>query len=121
VTGEAVWHNHLTTFHLSQAAGEYRRIHRLRPSVRHFALWQLARVLERLQRRRPADERAMDCTYADGSAIPTADVEAVREAVWRHLVVVPWRRGDVLAIDNYAVAHGRLPFRGPREIAVCWA
>ena len=120
-TGEAVWHNHLTTFHPSQAAGEYRRIHRLRPSIRHLAFWQLARVLEGLQRRRPSEDRAMDCTYADGSEIPLADVEAVRDAVWRHLVVVPWRRGDVLAIDNFAVAHGRLPYRGPREIAVCWA
>jgi alpha-ketoglutarate-dependent taurine dioxygenase len=48
-------------------------------------------------------------------------MEAVRDAVWRHLVTFTWRRGDVLAIDNFAVAHGRLPYRGRREIAVCWA
>ena len=35
--------------------------------------------------------------------------------------VFPWRRGDVLAIDNFAVSHGRLPDSGPREIAVAWA
>ena len=49
------------------------------------------------------------------------DVEAVLDAVWRNLVVFPWRRGDVVAIDNFAVAHGRLPYDGPRAIAVCWA
>jgi alpha-ketoglutarate-dependent taurine dioxygenase len=120
-TGERLWHNHSTTFHLSQAEGEYRRIFRMRPTLRHLALWQLARILERIQRRRPADDLAMHCTYADGAEIPRADMEAVRDVVWRHLVSFPWRRGDVLAIDNYAVAHGRLPYRGRREIAVCWA
>ena len=121
VTGEPAWHNHVTTFHTSQAEGEYRRIHALRPTLRHFALLQLARVLGRLQSRKPVDERAMECTWADGTEIPAADVEAVREAVWKHLVVVPWRRGDVVAIDNFAVSHGRLPYRGPRNIAVAWA
>jgi len=121
VTGEPVWHNHVTTFHTSQAVGEYRRIFGLRPTLRHLALWQLARVLGALQARKPVDERAMECTWADSSEIPDADVEAVREAVWKHLVVVPWRRGDVVAIDNYAVSHGRLPYRGPRNVAVAWA
>ena len=27
----------------------------------------------------------------------------------------------VFAIDNFAVSHGRLPFQGPRSVAVCWA
>jgi alpha-ketoglutarate-dependent taurine dioxygenase len=120
-SGTPLWHNHVTTFHVSQAAGEYRRIQALRPSLKHFLLLQLARMLEALQRRKPADERAMHCTHADGSEIADADVEAVRDAVWRNLVIVPWQRGDVVAIDNYAVSHGRLPYSGPREIAVCWA
>jgi hypothetical protein len=63
----------------------------------------------------------MHCTHLDGSQIPDADIEAVLDAVWKHLVVVPWRLGDVVAIDNFAVSHGRLPYRGPREVAVCWA
>lgn len=121
VTGERVWHNHANTFHLSQAAGEYARIHALRPTWKHWGLWQLARALEALQRRKPADQLAMQCTHADGSEIPRADLEAVRDAIWKHLVIVPWRRGDVVAIDNYSVSHGRLPYAGPREVAVCWA
>ena len=121
VTGEPAWHNHVTTFHISQAAGEYRRIRALRPTLAHFALWQLARALEALQRRKPVEERAMECTWADGTEIPTAALEAVRDAVWKHLVAVPWRRGDVVAIDNFAVSHGRLPYRGPRSVAVAWA
>lgn len=121
VTGEPAWHNHSTTFHVSQAAGEYARIYAMRPTLKHFALLQLARVLESLQRRKPADERAMHCTWADGTEIPAADMEAVRDAVWKHLVVVPWQRGDVVAIDNFSVSHGRLPYAGPRNVAVAWA
>ena len=121
VTGVRVWHNHVTTFHPTQAAAEYRRIYGLRPTWRHLALWNVAGLLERVQRRRDPDELAMHCTYGDGGEIPVADLEAVRDAVWRHMVAFSWQRGDVLAIDNYAVSHGRLPYRGPRQIAVCWA
>jgi hypothetical protein len=63
----------------------------------------------------------MHCTYGDGSPIPDADMRAVREAFWRNMVFPKWQRGDVVAIDNHAVAHGRMPYRGPRRIAVAWA
>jgi alpha-ketoglutarate-dependent taurine dioxygenase len=122
ITGAEVWHNHLTTFHAAAAAAEYRRIHALRPTLRHWLFLQLARAMATVQQwTRSADDLSMHCTYADGGAIADADVEAVLDAVWRNLVVFPWRRGDVVAIDNYAVAHGRLPYDGPRAIAVCWA
>jgi alpha-ketoglutarate-dependent taurine dioxygenase len=120
-TGEAVWHNHVTTFHPSQAAGEYRRIYELRPTLKHWLVLQVARVLERIERRRPSEELAMHCTHLDGSPMADADVEAVREAVWKHLVINPWKKGDVVAIDNFAVSHGRLPYAGPRMVAVAWA
>jgi alpha-ketoglutarate-dependent taurine dioxygenase len=122
VTDEPVWHNHSTTFHIAAAPGEYRRIHALRPTLRHAFFARLTRALAALQRRTKApDELSMHCTHLDGSEIPDADIEAVLDAVWKHMVIVPWRRGDVVAIDNFAVSHGRLPYRGPREVAVCWA
>lgn len=121
-TGERVWHNHVTTFHLSAAPGEYRRIYEKRPSLKNFGLLQFARAMVALQRlTRSPDEQSMHCTYVDGSEIPDADMERLRDVVWRHLVAFPWRRGDVVAIDNHSVAHGRLPYSGPRQIAVCWA
>jgi len=120
-TGVPVWHNHVTTFHPSQAAGEYRRIHALRPTLKHWALLQVTRILEVLERRRPSEELAMHCEHMDGTPIADADIEAVREEVWKHLVLNPWKAGDVVAIDNFAVSHGRLPYSGPRLIAVAWA
>lgn len=121
-SGETLWHNHSQVFHLSAAPGEYRRIHRLRPTLKHWVLWRFAQLMVGVQRRtRAADEQSMHCTYLDGSEIPDADMEAVRDVIWRNLVVIPWKRGDVVAIDNYVVAHGRLPYEGPRQVAVCWA
>ena len=122
VTGEPVWFNHLTTFHLSAAFGEYRRIFKLRSSLRYWGLWQFARGMvwgKRLLH--SAEDQAMHVTYEDGREIPDEDVEAVREAIWRHMVIIPWHRGDILAIDNFSVSHGRLPYTGLRDIAVCWA
>jgi hypothetical protein len=63
----------------------------------------------------------MECTYLDGREIPDAELDHVREVVWRNLVIEPWQRGDVVAIDNHGTSHGRLPYRGPRTVAVCWA
>jgi alpha-ketoglutarate-dependent taurine dioxygenase len=121
-TGEEVWHNHVTTFHATAPAAEYGHIWRLRPTLRHLAFWQLSRALGALQRRgKSSDELAMHCTHTDGSPIAEADVAHVLDVIWRHLVIVPWKRGDVVAIDNYAVSHGRLPYSGPRQVAVCWA
>lgn len=122
VTGERVWHNHTATFHLSAAPGEYARIHALRPTLKNWGLLQFARAMVALQRAtRGSDEQSMHCTYVDGTEIPDADMEHVRELTWRHLVINPWRLGDVVAIDNHSVAHGRLPYTGPRKVAVCWS
>ncbi|MEE9607952.1 MAG: TauD/TfdA family dioxygenase [Myxococcota bacterium] len=121
LTGERVWHNHSTTFHLSTAAAEYARIAKLRPTERHLGLHRMAESLEAALREKPAEEQSMHCTYLDGREIPAADMEAVRDTVWRQMVIEPWRRGDVIAIDNHSVSHGRLPYEGPRKVAVCWA
>ena len=74
-------------------------------------------------RRRVSDPEAlpMHCTYRDGREIPEADLEHVREVIWRNLVAFPWQQGDVVAIDNFSMSHGRLPYRGPRQVVVAWA
>lgn len=121
-TGAPVWFNHVQVFHLSSAPREYARIRRLRPDLRNTALTLFADAMVRAQSvlKKP-DEHALHCTYADGREIPAADLEHLRDVIWRHLVVYRWQKGDVVAIDNRAVSHGRLPYRGPRTIAVAWA
>jgi alpha-ketoglutarate-dependent taurine dioxygenase len=121
-TGEPVWFNHTQVFHASQAYGEFSRIARRQRSLRIAGLALVARTLMHAQKLvRSEDELAMNCTYGDGSPIPDADVEAVRDAIWKNLRAFRWERGDVVLIDNFAVSHGRMPYRGPREVVVAWS
>jgi hypothetical protein len=121
VTGEAVWFNHSQVFHLSAVPAEYRRIAARMGAVPYAGLALVAEAAVRLKARQGAEEQAMHCTYGDGSPIPDSDMDAVRDAIWKNMVFFKWRKGDVLIIDNEAVAHGRMPYDGPRTVAVCWA
>lgn len=120
-TGEPVWFNHAAVTHASIGDGELRRVFKLRPSLRSFVAALGGKVFTKMQRLRDPDTLPMHCTYADGSPIPDADMDAVRDAIWENQVINPWKKGDVIAIDNDSIAHGRMPFYGPRMIAVAWA
>lgn len=121
-TGAPVWFNHAQVFHLSTAPSELRRIFRRTGELRSGALWAFsaAVIAARARLRRPEDQ-ALHCTHRGGREIDVADLEHVRDAIWRRMIAEPWRAGDVLVIDNFAVAHGRLPYHGAREVVVAWA
>ncbi len=122
VTGAPVWFNHAQVFHLSAVPAEYRRIAARQGQLRYAALARVAAAAVRVKQRTTADEdQAMHCTHGDGTPITDADMDAVRDAIWENMVFFKWRRGDVLVIDNDAVAHGRMPYSGPRVVAVAWA
>jgi alpha-ketoglutarate-dependent taurine dioxygenase len=120
-TGEPVWYNQFAAHHLASSAWEYPQIFRERPTLRNWLCWQLVRATVAAKRRSPADTLAYYCTYADGSAIPDADIKALLGTIRQHKVMFSWQRGDVLAIDNRSVSHGRMPFHGPRKIVACLA
>jgi len=110
-SGERIWFNSAHNTHDSWS-WEFR--HAGKPL---FALF--ARLMERRHRRRLAPEDYPNhCTFADGGEIPIEDIEHVRQVLWDHAVLFDWQRGDVLVLDNLRVAHGRMPFRGPRRILV---
>lgn len=121
-TDVPVWFNHTHVFHLDAGHLEYARILRKRPSFKHLRYWLLARGLSAWKGLtvKPEDQ-SMHVTFADGSPIPRRELAQVFDAIWKNMVVTPWRRGDVVAIDNRAIGHGRLPFEGPREIVVAWS
>jgi alpha-ketoglutarate-dependent taurine dioxygenase len=121
-TREPVWFNHVQVFHLGSAPAEYRRIYGRTGELRILFFWQLSRVLVAAKKLSGSLENAaLHATYADGREIPDADLEHLRDVIWKNMVVFPWAKGDVVAIDNRSVAHGRLPYRGEREIVVAWS
>lgn len=121
VTGETVWFNHTQVFHVAAAALEYHRIRRHQKTLRSAFFDALTASLTVLKQRRVAAiEQPMHATHADGGEIERKHVRTLVDTIWRHLVIEPWRVGDVLAIDNRSTGHGRLPFTGPREVLVAW-
>ena len=55
---------------------------------------------------------------ADGerSRLDADDVEAIARAHLAHSVLLPWKRGDVLLMDNFRIVHGRLNAGTPRKV-----
>jgi alpha-ketoglutarate-dependent taurine dioxygenase len=96
-TGEPVWFNHGTFFHVST----------LEAQVRDALLAQFAE-----------EDLPSNTYYGDGAPIEPEVLAALRDAYRAESVAFPWRRGDVLLLDNMMVAHGRAPYRGPRSILV---
>jgi len=122
VTGEDVWFNHLQVFHRDAAAIEYKHIARHQKSFRASMYSLLTSFLTKVKTIGMKNENlGTHCTYLDGSEIPTEHLEHLEKIIWNNMQIFPWQKGDVLAIDNFSTSHGRLPYKGPRNILVCWA
>ena len=108
-SGEKIWFN-AATMHDSYS-WELRRVGRmLGASILAFS--------ERRSDRRAAGLRRSHSTYGDGTEIARRDIEHIRRTLWDHAGLFDWQQGDVLVLDNCRVAHGRMPFKGPRRILV---
>jgi alpha-ketoglutarate-dependent taurine dioxygenase len=97
VTGESVWHNQADLWHISNNPASTQV-----QMLKHFGTARLP----------------INAYFGDGSAISAVDLAHVREVMWREASVFPWQASDLLILDNYLVAHGRMPFAGPRKIVV---
>ena len=96
-TGEPVWFNHATFFHVTTLA----------PSVRDALLADYE-----------ASNLPTNSFYGDGSPIEPEVLDHLREAYRRETVMFPWQANDVLLLDNMLVAHGRAPYTGERKVLV---
>ncbi|MCF7223314.1 TauD/TfdA family dioxygenase [Marilutibacter chinensis] len=94
VTGERVFFNQAHLFHISNLPAD------------------VVRSLRTMY----GDRVPRNTFYGDGSEIPAADLQAVREAFKAAEMSFPWRVGDVMLLDNMQMAHGRKPFRGNRKV-----
>ncbi|MFF2011447.1 TauD/TfdA family dioxygenase [Streptomyces sp. NPDC058195] len=96
VTGDETWFNHLVFFNVQM----------FDPSARK-AMLSMGK-----------DRLPNNTYYGDGEDIEPEIVEELRAAYLAEKVVVPWREGDILMLDNMLVAHGRESFKPPRQIIV---
>jgi len=96
VTGDRVWFNQADQWHPSNLGPE------------------LSRAVVAGGR----GELPLDASYGDGTPFADDELAQVRDAFRRAMVTFPWREGDVLMVDNMRMAHGRMPFTGPRRVLV---
>jgi alpha-ketoglutarate-dependent taurine dioxygenase len=99
-TEEKIWFNQATAFVPT-------------PHATGFARWLLYRLVWPDAMRRP-----FHAAFATGEEITGAQLNDVNDAIENSTIRFRWRRGDLLLLDNYLVAHGRMPFRGQRRILV---
>jgi alpha-ketoglutarate-dependent taurine dioxygenase len=96
-TGEPSWFNQAQHWHVACLDPETRR--------------SLEAMFE-------PEDMPRSCRYGDGSPIDDATMAQIL-AVYEELEVsFPWEKGDLLFVDNVAVAHARNPFAGERRILV---
>ncbi|HYK20229.1 MAG TPA: TauD/TfdA family dioxygenase [Pyrinomonadaceae bacterium] len=96
VTGEMVWFNQAHLFHISSLGQD------VRSSLQSAA----------------EGNEPRNAFFGDGSEIDEAALDHIRAVYDNEKVTFPWQRGDILILDNILKAHGRNPYRGPRQIVV---
>jgi alpha-ketoglutarate-dependent taurine dioxygenase len=100
LTGERVWFNHATFFHVSTLPDE---------------------VTRGLQLDLEEHSLPNNTYYGDGSPIEPDTLETLGGIYRDNLVDCDWRSGDVLVLDNILAVHGRRPYAGERSIHVAMA
>ncbi len=98
-TGEEVWFNQAEQFH---------------PSTLRRAEYEALMSLY------DGNEAALPqyACFADDTPIDVGMLQEVREVMRRLRVTFAWHRGDLMAVDNVLVCHGRMPFTGDRRVLV---
>lgn len=96
-TGELVWFNHATFFHVTTL-----------PATIRDGL--LAAFRE--------EDLPNNTYYGDGSPIEPETLETLRGIYRDELRMFSWQPGDILAVDNVLTVHARSPFAGPRKVVV---
>jgi alpha-ketoglutarate-dependent taurine dioxygenase len=100
VTGQRVWFNHATFFHVNTLPPTYRE-----------------EMLEMFGE----DDLPSNTYYGDGAPIPDDVTKHLQEAYQAARLRFDWQQDDVLVIDNMLTAHGREPYTGARRIAIAMA
>jgi len=107
ITGEKCWHNQADQWHRAMAGVKV-----------SFGGTDDARIDPLTS---GVETLGNHVTFGDGTEIDPADLMHVRAVSQSCEVTFPWHAGDVLAIDNVMVMHGRKPFTGHRRVIVAMA
>lgn len=99
VTGERVWFNQANQFHPSHMQADVYKALKLMHSKNARKYPQYA-------------------FYGNGDEIPEAYLKEITDKHFEYAFKLPWKKGDILLLDNMLMAHGRMPFKGERKVYV---
>jgi alpha-ketoglutarate-dependent taurine dioxygenase len=105
-TGERVWFNQ-AHYHAPECT--------LRWALRDQRMDDAARIQQAMIE---CPEMLDYVFHDDGTPISGPDAEHIWDVLVDAEIPMPWRKGDVLLVDNIIAMHGRRSFRGPRRILV---
>lgn len=94
ITGKKTWFNQVTTLH-----GSYYQFLAGGAAI-------------------PDDKYPSHTFYGDGELIEPAVLQHLLASGWSCAVGFKWRKGDLLVLDNLAVQHGRVGFKGDRKLLI---
>lgn len=117
-----VWSSHAAVFNIWGPFIEMTQVLRYRwdwrTAIFGLIVWILTITMKFIY---SAEQQAMNSFYGDGVELSYSDIKAISDATWKNYAVYKWQKGDIVAVDNNLVAHGRLPFRGSRKRVVLTA
>ncbi|WP_250517363.1 TauD/TfdA family dioxygenase [Caballeronia sp. INDeC2] len=96
-TGEKVWFNQAHLFHVSNLPVDVREA-----------------LLDAVDE----DRLPRNTYFGDGTPIDPAMLDEIRAVYRDTMLSFAWQPGDVLALDNVLMSHGRAPFKGKRRVLV---
>ena len=96
-TGELVWFNHATFFHITTSP---------------------ERIRANLMAEFGEQDLPNHTFYGDGQPIEAEVMEQLRAAYLAEKVVFDWQAGDIMILDNMLSSHGREAFKGERSVLV---
>ncbi|MED6137555.1 hypothetical protein PIB30_066034 [Stylosanthes scabra] len=62
------------------------------------------------------DDPSKPVRFGDGKELPEDAVSDCLRIMEEECIAIPWKKGDVLIIDNFAVLHARRPCFSPRRV-----
>ncbi len=97
-TGERVWFNQAHLYDYN-------------PRLLGFWNWVGAKLLYVRK-----DTVLHEIYYGNGTTLPRKELYHVMDALEKETIKFPWKKGDVMVLDNVLAMHGRAPFTGKRRI-----
>ena len=99
VTGEEVWFSVAELYHPSHFEKEY-----------YETLLSLADGDE--------EQLPLYSSFGDGTSIPDDTIKELIRTIETKMKKRLWNAGDVVLVDNMLVSHGRMPYKGSRQVLV---